>query len=72
MVDRDELRTAMALIRGFPYDGDQVEKLRLSQHDIADLNYCLDWLTKALKAYVDAQYRRDVLHDSESRMANEQ
>ena len=71
-VERDELRQAMSLIKALPYDGDHIQKLGLSQEDIADLNYCLDWLTKALEAYVAAQYELDTDHVSKNRVANEQ
>ena len=72
MVDRDELRQAMSLIRAFPYTGDGTEKLGLSQDDIANVNYCIDWLTEALAVHLAAQYKPDILPDSENLMATEQ
>lgn len=72
MVDRDELRQAMSLIRAFPYGGDDTERLALSQDDIADVNYCIDWLTQALEAHVAAQYEPGDLRGPASRVATEQ
>lgn len=57
MVDRDELRQAMSLIKAFPYGGDDTEKLGLSQDDIANVNYCIDWLTEVLKEHVRCQHQ---------------
>jgi len=71
MVDRDELRRAMSLIKVFPYAGDDTQKLELTQDDIGDINYCIDWLTEALEAYVAAQYDQGCLRDSENRVATE-
>lgn len=71
-IERDELRDAMSLISSFPYGGEDTEKLGLSQDDIKHINYCIDWLTEALEAYVAAQYKPDADYDSENRMAIEQ
>lgn len=57
MVDRDELRQAMSLIRAISYVGDDTEKLGLSEDDIANVKYCIDWLTEVAKEYVRCQYR---------------
>lgn len=51
-VDGAELRRALQLIKSFPYDGDDTAKLKLTPDDIADVNYCIDWLTKSLEYYV--------------------
>ena len=71
-IERGELREAMGLIRAFPYGGDRTERWGLSQDDINHINYCIDWLTEALEAHVAAQYKSDVLRDSEYSMATEQ
>ena len=68
MVDRDELRQAMSLIRAFPYGGDDTKKLGLSQSDIASANYCIDWLTQVLEAHVASQYKADDLPNLENRI----
>lgn len=55
-IDRHELRQALKLIRAFPYDGDDIGKLNLSKDDIAEVNYCIDWLTKVIEKYVALQH----------------
>ena len=71
-VEWDELRQALGLIMAFPYGGDRTKRWGLSQDDIKHINYCIDWLTEALEAYVAAQYKPDADYDSENRMAIEQ
>jgi hypothetical protein len=47
-IERDELRTAMALIKAFPYDGPTAVKLDLSKSDAADLEYASTWCAGAV------------------------
>ena len=48
-IDRDELRGALAIIRGFPYSGlDANEKLALTDDDVFSINYVRTWLKELL------------------------
>ena len=53
-VDLKELREALAVIKSFPYSGEGLaERLGLDPDDEQDINYCVAWLTEALRAHVD-------------------
>lgn len=47
-VDRGELRQACALIKGFPYGGEDATKLHLEPADIEDLEYVSGWAAHAV------------------------
>ena len=50
MVDRDELRQALSLIKAFPYGGEDSTKLDLDPDDIKDLGYVSSWCAQAVLA----------------------
>ena len=47
-VERGELRQAMALIKAFPYGGEDATKLHLEPDDVADLEYASAWCAHAV------------------------
>lgn len=49
--ERGELRTALGMVRAFPYEGAEALKLELTQDDIADLEYVSTWAAHAVIAY---------------------
>lgn len=59
-LDRTKLMDALATIKSFPFDGAEgYGRLQLVS-EIDDLNYCIDWLTQALQAYVVAAHSESV------------
>lgn len=48
MVERDELRQAMSLLKALPYGGEDTKKLDLDKDDIADLEYVSAWCAHAV------------------------
>lgn len=50
-IDRDLLRQANGIYKGFPYDGDGLIKLELTPDDIADLEYVSTLTAHAVVAY---------------------
>lgn len=47
-VDANELRSALALIKAFPYGGEDTDKLDLTADDIGDLEYVAGWCSHAV------------------------
>lgn len=47
-VDRTELRTALGLIKAFPYGGEDATTLELDKDDTADLEYVAAWCSHAV------------------------
>lgn len=49
-VERGELRSAMSLIKAFPYPGEKAAYLELDKDDVADLEYVSSWCAHAVLA----------------------
>lgn len=47
-VEAGELREALAMIKAFPYGGEDTDKLALSGDDVADLKYVAGWCSHAV------------------------
>lgn len=50
-IERDELRQALALIKAFPYGGEDSTKLHLEPNDIEDLEYVSGWCAHGVLAH---------------------